>query len=113
MDRTNLVISQAADDDEDATGAGLGGFEDLIRVHHEVLADARARHGEFSLILDDLDEVKFMMGRLKASGQKRKKNRSYADLRDLQSVGSPFANEMNSSQMRVDYSSSNVSRFGK
>ena len=40
--------------------------------------------------LDDVDEVKFMLSRLKAACQKRKKNRSYSDLKDLQSMGSPF-----------------------
>ena len=81
----------------------------FTREHKKYICTLGKKPSSAFYYLDDLDEVKFMLGRLKASGQKRKKNRSYSDLRDLQSVGSPFANDMNSSQMRVDYSSSNVS----
>ena len=57
VDRDDLIVGQAADDDQDAAGAGLGGFEHLIGVDHEVLADARQRALPRRLILDDLDEV--------------------------------------------------------
>jgi trehalose 6-phosphate synthase/phosphatase len=61
--------------------------------------------------IDDVEEVKFMMSRLKATIQKRKRNRSYADLRDLQSTASPFEHDMlaNAAHVRQDYSSNNVS----
>jgi hypothetical protein len=40
MDRTDFIVGQATHDDKDAARSRLGGFEHLVGVHHEVLADA-------------------------------------------------------------------------
>lgn len=46
-----------------------------------------------------------MLSLLKGTIQKRKRNRSYADLKDLQTTSSPFITEH---VVRQDYSSNNV-----
>ena len=39
----DFLVGEGADDDEDGTGAGLPGLEDLNRMDEEILADAGAR----------------------------------------------------------------------
>ena len=57
VDRADLVVGQAADDDEDAAGASLGRPQYLERVHHEVLADAGQGSGALCLVVGHLDQV--------------------------------------------------------
>ena len=40
--------------------------------------------------IDDVEEVKYIFERLKATALKRKRIRSYGDLRDIDSTASPF-----------------------
>lgn len=56
--------------------------------------------------LDDIDEVRFLMNKLRHSTQKRKKTRSFADFKNL----SFFNDDAGSNKItRVDRSSTNVS----
>jgi|LauGreDrversion4_2_1035121.scaffolds.fasta_scaffold29626_2 hypothetical protein len=67
----------------------------FTREHKKYICTLGKKPSSAFYYLDDVDEVKFMLSRLKTACQKRKKNRSYSDLKDLQSVGSPFGQDMN------------------
>lgn len=81
----------------------------FTRENHKYICTLGKKPSSAFYYIDDADEVKFMLSRLRAATQKRKRNRSYSDLRDLQSAGSPFGQDMSkAAQFRQDYSSSNV-----
>lgn len=70
------------------------------RDHVKYICTLGKKPSNANYYIDDIDEVKFLINKLRHSTQKRKKTRSYSDLKDL----SP----LNKVPLRVDHSSANV-----
>lgn len=79
----------------------------FTREHHKYICTLGKKPSGALFYLDDADEVKFMLSRMKTVTQRRKRTRSYSDLREV--LNSPFNDDVhNAAAIRMDYSSSNV-----
>lgn len=81
----------------------------FTRDPHKYICTLGKKPSSAQYYIDDIDEVNFMLDRLRASTQKRKKNRSYSDLKDLEATPSPYEHDLaQAASIRQDYSTTNV-----